>query len=75
MNHAHAAKPLLVRIADKAAHCLACVVASQTMQIDLALNAPLAFAQFLYHVSAHTGSAKTQVLVGIEQAADVKLVA
>ena len=73
--HAHAADAVLVRLADEVAQGLACIVAAQAVQVELALDAPVAPAQFARHIGADAGLAKAHVLVSLHQRADVKLVA
>ena len=45
MHHAHAAQPRLVRVADELAQGLARLVHAQAVQVELALDAPVARAQ------------------------------
>ena len=53
MHHAHAAPPLAVGLADKAAQGLARLIAAQTVQVNLALQSPIALAQLADHIAAH----------------------
>ena len=62
------------RLADETAQGLAGVIAPQAVQVELALDAPVATAQLARHIGADAGPAKAQQFVGIEQGAHVKLV-
>jgi hypothetical protein len=75
MHHAHAAQAGAVRQADELAQGLARLIHAQAVQIELALDAPLARAQPARHVRAHARAAKAQLVVHVQQGADVELVA
>lgn len=74
MHHAHAAQAGLVGFADESAQRIARVLAAKTVQVELALNAPVAPAQLAHHVRAHARAAKTQRFIGVQQRFDIKLV-
>ena len=44
------------------------------MQVELALNAPVAPAQLAHHVRTHAGAAKTQRFVGVQQGLDIEFI-
>ena len=75
MDDAHAAQPGAVRQADELAQRLARFVAAQAVQVELALDAPAARAQLARYVLANAGAAKAQLIVHIQQGADVELIA
>ena len=75
MHHTQATHALSVRQADELGQGHTGFVAAQAMQIDLALDRPIAFAQFMDHVAPNARAAKTQRVVGVEQSAGVELVA
>ena len=75
MHHPQAAQAVAVRDADEFGQGHAGFFGAQAVQIDLALNGPAAFAQFLRHVHPNAGAPEAQGVVGVEQTADVKAVA
>ena len=75
MHHTYAAYALFVGLADEAAEGIARLVAAQAVQVQLALDGPLALAQALQHVDADAGAAVAQGVVGLQQATGVEAVA
>ena len=75
MYHPHAADALFVRLADKRAQGFTGLVGAQAVQVDLALDAPVAPAQLARHLHPDAGAAKAQGVVGVQQRADVEIVA
>src|SRR5574337_1215930 len=75
MHHTHAAQARAVGQADEFAQRLARLLYAQAVQIQLALDAPLAGAQPARHVQAHAGAAKAQLVIHVQQRAHVELVA
>ena len=75
MHHAHAANAGAKRQANEFAEGLAGFVGAQAVQVELALNAPVSAAQLVGHVRADAGAAKAQLVVGVQQGADVEGVA
>ena len=74
MHHPHAAHPPAVAVADEGGQRLARIVAAQAVQVDLALDAPVAPAQLPRHVQAHARAAVAQGVVHVQQGRGVELV-
>jgi len=64
-----------VRQADELGQGHTRLVTAQSVQVDLALDGPVALAQFMRHVRADARAAKTQGLVGVQQGADIEFIA
>lgn len=75
MHHTHTAYALLVSIANEGGEGQACFIAAQAVQVNFALNRPIALAQFARHFGANAGPSETQGLIGVKQGADIKLIA
>ncbi|MPN24778.1 hypothetical protein SDC9_172180 [bioreactor metagenome] len=75
MHDAHAAHARAVRQPDELAQRLAGFVRAQAVQVQLALNAPVAATQLARHVQTDAGAAKAQLIVHVQQGADIELVA
>ena len=75
MYYAHTAPTAFGGVADELAQGFTCFVTAQAMQIDLPLQTPMPFAQFLGDVSADALAAITQLIVGIEQGGHIEVVA
>ena len=75
MHHSHTPNAVLVRLSNEGCQGQTRFIAAQTMQIDFALNGPVAFAQFARYLRANAGPSETQGFVGVEQGADIKLIA
>ena len=69
MHHAHAAQADLDGLADEGGQRFARIVGAQAVQVQLALDAPLAAAQLARDVGADAGAAKAQLIVGFQQRA------
>ena len=74
MHHAHAAPTHAFCVFDEVNQCLTRFFASQSVQVNLALNAPAAFSQLAGHVSAYARSAVAQRVVCIQQRFHIKLI-
>ena len=75
VHHPQATQSLAVRQADEFRQGHTGFVAAQTVQIDLALDRPIAFAQFVDHIAPNAGASEAQRIVGVEQGAGIELVA
>jgi hypothetical protein len=75
VHDAHAAHARAVRQPDELAQRLAGFVRAQAVQVQLALNAPVAATQLAGHVETDAGAAKAQLIVHVQQGADIELVA
>ena len=75
VHHAHAAQAVFVRLADELAQRLARFIDAQAVQVKLILDAPMARAQAPRDLDADACASVAQLVVGVEQGADVKVVA
>jgi hypothetical protein len=74
MHHPDAAQPLLMRLAHEPAQGLAGLVRAKAVQVNLPLNAPMAFAQLARHIRAQPRAAVAQGFVGVQQGFNVEFV-
>ena len=65
--YAHTAPTAFGGVADELAQGFTCFVTAQAMQIDLPLQTPMPFAQFLRNVGADALATVAEFVVGIEQ--------
>ena len=75
MHHPHTAPPAFVGIPDELPQRFPRLVTAQPVQINLPLQAPMPFAQFLRHIGADAAAPVAELVVGVEQGGDVKVVA
>jgi hypothetical protein len=75
VHDAHAAHARAVRQPDELAQRLAASSERRPCRSSLALNAPVAATQLARHVETDAGAAKAQLIVHVQQGADIELVA
>ena len=63
-----------MRLANEAAQRLARFVHPQAMQVELALDAPVAFAQFAHHVRPQPMAVVAQLVIGVQQRFHIEVV-